>query len=733
MSGAVTTAGEGAATHGGSTTGSVAGTRAGEGVGVPGYPGAYTSHVDTFARDRLPPPSQWPVLTFERPEVRYPERMNCGVVLCDDAVAEGHGERVAIHSDAAVWTYRQLLEQANRIANVLVRDMGVVPGNRVLLRAPNGPMLAAAWLAVMKAGAIAVTTMPLLRAKELVQIASKAEVRHCLCDARLRDEVRRAAAESPWLAECVTWGDGRLEGLMDAHPATFENVDTSRDDVCLLAFTSGTTGNPKATMHFHRDVLAMADVVGRHLLETSPDDVYVGSPPLGFTFGLGALLVFPFRFRGAAAYVEQPSPDALLGAVQKFGGTCLFTAPTMYRSLAPIASKYDLRTLKRSVSAGEPLPKATSDAWHAATGIRLIDGIGATEMIHIFISAKGDEIRPGATGRPLPGYDAVVLDDADRPLPRGSSGRLAVRGPTGCRYLDDPRQAGYVVNGWNVTGDRYRIDEDGYFWFESRADDMIISGGYNIAGPEVEAALVAHPAVREVAVVGAPDDERGQIVKAFIVLQPGHAPGPETTKALQDFVKATVAPYKYPRAIEFLDALPKTPTGKVQRFVLRQQETQRHSTARAGEITGSSPADASMGGRTSGDRRHEVLLPDGWPRPKGYSNGIAASGRFVFVAGQIGWNDRGEFPRSDLAGQVEQALRNTLAVLTAGGAGPEHVVRQTWYVTDRNEYLASVKEIGAAWRATMGRHYPVMAVVQVTGLMEAAAKVEIETTAVIPE
>jgi 2-aminobenzoate-CoA ligase len=565
----------------------------------------------------------------------------------------------------------------------------------------------------MKAGAIAVTTMPLLRAKELGQIAAKAEIRHCLCDARLQDEVRLAAADSPWLAECVTWGDGRLDGRMAAQPATFANVDTSRDDVCLLAFTSGTTGNPKATMHFQRDVLAMADVVGRHLLETSPDDVYVGSPPLGFTFGLGALLVFPFRFRGAVAYVEQPSPDALLGAVQKFGGTCLFTAPTMYRSLAPIAAKYDLRTLRRSVSAGEPLPKATSDAWHAATGIRLIDGIGATEMIHIFISAKGDDIRPGATGKPLPGYEAVVLDEDNRPLPRGSSGRLAVRGPTGCRYLDDPRQLGYVVNGWNVTGDRYRVDEDGYFWFESRADDMIISGGYNIAGPEVEAALVAHPAVKEVAVVGAPDDERGQIVKAFVVLQPGHAPGPETTKVLQDFVKATVAPYKYPRSIEFLDALPKTPTGKVQRFVLRQQEAVRRA-----------PAPAST---------HTVLLPDGWPRPKGYSNGIAASGRFVFVAGQIGWNERGEFPRVDLAGQVEQALRNTLAVLAAGGAGPEHVVRQTWYVTDREQYLASVKEIGAAWRATMGRHYPAMAVVQVTGLMEAAAKVEIETTAVVPE
>ena len=541
-------------------------------MSVPGYPGPYTAHVDGFARAHLPPPEQWPLLTFERPELQYPARTNCGVVLCDDAVSEGHGERVAIYSDAGHWTYAQLLDKANRIANVLVHDLGVVPGNRVLLRGPNGPMLAASWLAVMKAGAIAVTTMPLLRAKELGQIVRKAEIDHALCDARLLQELAATTAETGRVAKTLTWGDGALEQRMERRPATFANVDTASDDVCLLAFTSGTTGNPKATMHFHRDVLAMADVVGRHLLETGPGDVYVGSPPFGFTFGLGALVVFPLRFRGAAALVEQPSPDNLLHAVQKFGGTCLFTAPTMYRNLATLVGKYDLKSLRKSVSAGEPLPKATSDLWHAATGIRLIDGIGATEMIHIFISAKGDEIRPGATGKPLPGYEAVVLDDDDRPLPRGSSGRLAVRGPTGCRYLADERQKGYVVNGWNVTGDRYRVDEDGYFWFEARADDMIISAGYNIAGPEVESALIAHAAVREVAVIGAPDEDRGQVVKAFVVLQPGHAAGGALAKELQDFVKQTVAPYKYPRVIEFVEQLPKTNTGKIQRFVLRQQE-----------------------------------------------------------------------------------------------------------------------------------------------------------------
>jgi 2-aminobenzoate-CoA ligase len=473
-----------------------------------------------------------------------------------------------------------LLAKANQIAHVLVNDLRVIPGNRVLLRGTNCPMLVAAWLAVIKAGAIAVTTMPLLRAKELGQIAVKAQIDHALCDARLIHEVCATTVETGRLTKVLTWGDGELEGRMACHSTLFTNVDTARDDVCLLGFTSGTTGNPKATMHFHRDVLVMADIVARHLLETSAEDVYVGSPPLGFTFGLGALLVFPLRFRASVALIEQPSPENLLAAVQKYRATCLFTAPTMYKSMMAKVPRYDLTSLRRAVSAGEPLPKSTWELWQAATGIRLIDGLGSTEMMHIFIAAQGEDIRPGSTGRPLPGYEAVVLDEEHRPLPRGSSGRLAVRGPTGCRYLEDERQKTYVVEGWNLTGDRYHIDADGYFWFESREDDMIISAGYNIAGPEVEAALVGHPAVHEVAVIGVPDEERGQIVKAFIVAQPGHTPGAALCRELQDFVKQTVAPYKYPRAVEFVESLPKTSTGKIQRFLLRAAQV-KHSAVEA--------------------------------------------------------------------------------------------------------------------------------------------------------
>jgi 2-aminobenzoate-CoA ligase len=531
-------------------------------------PAPYNSAVDTFARDRLPPRDQWPRLHFDLPELRYPERLNCATVLLDDAVAEGHGDRPAIVTDAGIVTYRELLARANRMANVLAAA-GVVPGNRVLLRGYNGPELYAAWLAVMKAGAIAVTTMPLLRAPELTAIIGKAKPGFAFCDHRLRAELETVATAGG-ISTLITWGNGDLEARMAAASDRFTNADTAADDVCLLAFTSGTTGQPKACMHFHRDVLAMADVVARHLLHTGPGDVYAGSPPLGFTFGLGALLVFPLRFRAATVPIEAPAPAAVLAAIEKHGVTCLFTAPFAYRALASECAGRDLSSLKRCVSAGEFLPKAVSDLWFEKTGIRIIDGIGATEMIHIFISASGDEIRPGSTGKPLPGYRACVMDDEGRQLPAGSTGRLAVTGPTGCRYLDDPRQKDYVRDGWNMTGDIYRVDEDGYFWFVSRADDLIVSAGYNIAGPEVEWALLAHPAVRECAVVAAPDPGRGTVVKACIVLAPGREGDAALVRELQEFVKQRIAPYKYPRVIEFLGALPKTATGKLSRKELRQ-------------------------------------------------------------------------------------------------------------------------------------------------------------------
>ncbi len=528
-----------------------------------------TAHADSFARDRLPPPDLWPRLHFDLPELRYPDRLNCATVLLDDAIAEGHGERQAILTDTGGISYRQLLARANRVANVL-KTAGIVPGNRVLLRGYNSPELYACWLAVMKAGAIAVTTMPMLRAPELMSVISKSRPAIAFCDHRIETELMMAGAAVGGAGEIICWGNGDLEGRMSSVSDRFSNVDTASDDVCLLAFTSGTTGQPKACVHFHRDVLAMADVVARHLLHTQPDDVYTGSPPLGFTFGLGALLVFPFRFRAAVAPVESPTSAALLAAIEHHKATCLFTAPLGYRALLAELGDRDIRSLQQCVSAGEFLPRDISDAWKERTGIRIIDGIGATEMIHIFISAAGEEIRPGATGKPLPGYKACVLDDEGKPLPPGSIGRLAVTGPTGCRYLDDNRQRDYVQDGWNVTGDIYRVDEDGYFWFVSRADDMIISAGYKIAGLEVEWALLAHPAVRECAVVGAPDAERGTVVKAFVVTQPGRAGDAALARELQDFVKQRIAPYKYPRLVEFLEALPKTPTGKLQRKALRK-------------------------------------------------------------------------------------------------------------------------------------------------------------------
>jgi 2-aminobenzoate-CoA ligase len=540
---------------------------------------SYTAHVDTFARDNLPPRSAWPDLMFELPELAYPTRMNCATVLLSDALRDGRAQRTAIRASGGLrWTYAELEERANRIAHVLVDDLGVVPGDRVLLRAPNTPLLAACWFAVMKAGAIAVGTMPLLRARELTDVINKAEVSHALCDARLLAELDGARRGCPTLTTVARFGDGAqdsVEALARAKPAAFADVPTAAEDTALIAFTSGTTGTPKGTMHFHRDVIAACDCWPRSMLRARPDDVFTGSPPLAFTFGLGGLLLFPLRIGASTLLVERPAPEALLAAAEEEGATVMFTAPTSYRAMSALARGRNLAGLRKCVSAGEALPAATRALWKEATGIEIIDGIGSTEMLHIFISHREEDARPGATGIEVPGYRACILDDDGRPAPRGTSGRLAVKGPTGCRYLADDRQSQYVRDGWNYTGDAYVQDEDGYFVFEARTDDMIVTAGYNIAGPEVEGALLMHPAVAECGVVAAPDEERGNVVKAYVVLKPGHAAGEALTEALLSFVKSTIAPYKYPRAVEYVEQLPRTETGKLQRFRLREMAAGR--------------------------------------------------------------------------------------------------------------------------------------------------------------
>jgi 2-aminobenzoate-CoA ligase len=533
-----------------------------------------SAHIDHFSRDNLPPAADWPEFTFTLPELRYPDRFNCAVELLDRWIQRGDGERACIISPHETWTYAALAERVNRIANVLVRDLGLVPGNRVLLRGPNNPMMVAAYLAVIKAGGVVVATMPLLRAKEIAYPLNKAAIGLALCDHRLADEMEKARAAAPGLGRVVYWGGGvpdALEALM-AQPGyeSFTACDTASDDVCLIGFTSGTTGEPKGTMHFHRDMLATCDSYGRHVLGADAADRFIGSPPLAFTFGLGGLVLFPLRVGASTVLLERAPPDELISAIETHHATICFTAPTAYRAMLGKLAGRDISSLRKCVSAGEALPKATFDAWHAATGIRTMDGIGATEMLHIFIGSPEDEIRPGATGRPVPGYEARIVDDAGREVPPGTLGRLAVRGPTGCRYLADARQTKYVQGGWNVTGDTYVMDADGYFWYQARSDDMIISAGYNIAGPEVEAALLAHPAVAECGVVGAADDERGQIVMAFVVPAAGAAADAALMRQLQDHVKQAIAPYKYPRAVAFVAELPKTQTGKLQRFELRR-------------------------------------------------------------------------------------------------------------------------------------------------------------------
>ncbi|MGE5739241.1 MAG: benzoate-CoA ligase family protein [Betaproteobacteria bacterium] len=532
-----------------------------------------SAHVDTFARDNLPPHDAWPDLVFELPELQYPARMNCATELLDRALEHGFGDRIAIVSPEGVrWTYVELLAQANRIAHVLVSDMGVVPGNRVLLRGANTPAMAACWFAVIKAGGIAVATMALLRAKELTDIVVKAQVSHALCDARLADELDAARPACPTLRNVMHFAsaaDDGVEARARNKPATFANVDTAADDTALIAFTSGTTGQPKGTMHFHRDVMAACDCWPRTILRATADDLFTGSPPLAFTFGLGGLLLFPMRIGASTLLVERPAPDALLEAVAKHRATVLFTAPTSYRAMTPNVGSYDLTALRKCVSAGEALPAATRQSWKDATGIEIIDGIGSTELLHIFISHDEAHARPGSTGKAVPGYRACVMADDGTPLPAGQVGQLAVKGPTGCRYLADARQKNYVRDGWNYTGDAYLIDDDGYFIYQARTDDMIVSAGYNIAGPEVESALLAHAAVSECGVIGVDDPQRGQIVKAFVVLKPGYAGNPALTAELQAFVKQTIAPYKYPRAIEYLAELPRNNVGKLQRYRLR--------------------------------------------------------------------------------------------------------------------------------------------------------------------
>jgi 2-aminobenzoate-CoA ligase len=530
-----------------------------------------SAHVDSFCRDNLPPPGQWPDLDLSRAGLEYPDRLNAADELLDATIA-GHGQdRPCLLTPDETWSYGDVAARASQVARVLTEDLGLVPGNRVLLRGPNNPWLVACWLGVVKAGGVAVATMPMLRTAELSTITEIARLSLALCDHRFTDEL----AAVPGL-RVVTFGGPEatdLTALAAAKPASFASVATAADDVAMIAFTSGTTGRPKATMHFHRDLLAVADTFSAEVLRPTADDLFTGTPPVAFTFGLGALVLFPFRVGAATLLLEKATPAELADQIAAHGVTVVSTAPTAYRAMLAAGKADQLRGLRRPVSAGEHLPASTWQAFYDATGVPIIDGIGSTELLHIFIAAADDDIRPGSTGKAVPGYQAAILDAAGEPVPDGEPGRLAVKGPTGCRYLSDPRQASYVRDGWNITGDTYVRDADGYFWYQARSDDMIISGGYNIAGPEIEEVLQGHPDVAECGVVGIPDEARGQLVKAFVVLRPGAAAGDAKARELQNLVKERIAPYKYPRAIEFVQSLPRTNTGKLQRFRLREENS----------------------------------------------------------------------------------------------------------------------------------------------------------------
>ncbi len=552
---------------------------------------ASSAHIDTFVQDHLPPREQWPDRIFTLAELHYPEQLNCASELLDTWIDRGHGDHPAILSAEGTLTYKQLQEQVDQLAHVLTAEMGLLPGNRVLLRSANNAMLAVSWLAVAKAGLIVVATMPLLREKELVEIIEKAQVSAAICDKNLAAELQAAQKRCPILQQIAYFHDPSATGLearmaawhKEATQQGYHPVPTAADDITVIAFTSGSTGQPKAALHSHRDILAACDCFPRSIVHLTEADICIGTPPLAFTYGLGALLIFPLRAGAATVLLEKATPASMLQAINEYHATVAWSSPLFYRQMAPLVGAglrpalsstpaSALPTLQQCISAGEALPTSTRTMWREATGIEIIDGIGSTEMLHIFIASAGAEIRPGATGKPVPGYQACILDLAGNPLPPDEVGRLAVKGPTGCRYLADERQQSYVQNGWNLTGDAYLMDEDGYFWFQARTDDMIVAAGYNIAGPEVESAILEHPAVAECAVIGLPDPERGTIVKAFVVLKAGYTDDGSMAKTLQDFVKQLIAPYKYPRAIEFRNELPRAGTGKIQRYKLRYQQ-----------------------------------------------------------------------------------------------------------------------------------------------------------------
>jgi 2-aminobenzoate-CoA ligase len=670
---------------------------------------------DTFVQDKLPPKELWPKTDWSSlPELAYPERFNAASRLLDRWIESRQGNRPALHHADGVWSYQRLFETANRIAHVLVDDYGLVPGGRVLLRGANHPMLVAIWFAVIKAGGVAVTTMPLLRLRELTDIIDRAGVRLAVTDTKVAADLETAMGtrEGAKILRFNSFRPDTLEALMAQKPATFQNVLTSGDDPAIIAFTSGTTGRGKGTVHFHCDLLAVTDTYARYVLKPQPEDIFIGSPPIAFTYALGGLVLFPMRFGASTALIEQASPPLMLDGIEKFRATITITSPTGYRAMLKQIADFDVKSLRKCVSAGETLPASTFDAWYKATGVRLMDGIGSTEMLHMFIGSPAEEAKPGSTGRVVPGYRAIVVDDGGNEVSPGTVGRLAVMGPTGCRYLDDPdNQKKYVQRGWNVTGDAYRVDEDGYFWYQSRTDDMIISSGYNIAGVEVENVLLTHKSVSEVAVVGVQDDARGQIVKAFVVPATGVTANDALVRELQDYVKAELAPYKYPRSVEFVDELPRTHTGKIQRFRLRQ---------------GLAAAPAAEPGSV---QLHE---PEGWARPSGYANAASATGRSVFVSGQIGWDPTtSKLGTGDFAAQTRQALKNVVAALAAAGARPDQIIHMKWYITDREAYLRSRPQIGVDYREIIGRHYPAMSVLVVKGLIEAGAKIEIEATAIV--
>ncbi len=537
-----------------------------------------------------PPRELWPRFGLDFPEAReWPAKLNIAEVLVDDNLKRG--DKPAILYEDRQIKYRELQLMINKFGNAL-KVLDVKPYDRVMLRLPNIPEFIVSSLAVQKLGAVSVPTFTLLKAKELSYIASDCEAKVLITTPSLLEDVEKAKGELKTIRHIVL-ADAKpseveapyiaFDYLMDdfKEATGLEPVRVDQDEVTLLLYTSGTTGPPKGCIHTHRHYLAVADCYAKNVLQAREDDVWGGPPTMAFAYGHTGLICNPLRHGATTSLVGSGrfEPASMFQLIEKHGISVFYGVPTAYRTMVALKherGKYDFSSLRVCVTAGEPCPPSLYYTIKEFFGCEVLEHMGCTELFNGFISTRFGQVKPGSMGLAVPGYDVRILGDDGNEVKTGEVGHLAVAGPIGIRYWKLPeKQAESVRNGWNHTGDMAYKDEEGFFWFASRSDDIIKTAAYRVSPHEVEEALIKHGAVAEAGVIGVPDLERGQIIKAFIVLKPDHKPSSRLEEELRVFVKDQIAPYKAPKEVEFVKELPKTETGKIRRAELKRKELKK--------------------------------------------------------------------------------------------------------------------------------------------------------------